>query len=163
VARSTFRWPVHAMFALLGGVAAGIVATAAQVVLWWLTSVPVPATLLRDARLTAAIVMGRSVLPPPSTWRWDIMLMATLIHFGLSIAYAVIPTFFAWRLRTVSAIFAGALYGLAIYGVNLYGFTVIFPWFTVTRDWITVLTHVVFGIALAGACKLLWFARGISL
>ena len=137
----------------------GIAATAAQVVLWWGTSVPVPETLLRDARLTAAIVMGSSVLPPPSTWRWDIMLVATLIHFALSVAYAVIPAFFVWRLRTVSAVFAGALYGLAIYGVNLYGFTALFPWFTVTRNWITVLTHIVFGIALAGGCKLLFVCQ----
>lgn len=66
-------------------------------------------------------LMGRGVLPPPSTWRWDIMLVATCIHFALSIAYAVIPALLAWRLRTVSALFAGALYGLAICGVNLYG------------------------------------------
>lgn len=108
-------------------------------------------------------LMGRGVLPPPSTWRWDIMLVATCIHFALSIAYAVIPALLAWRLRTVSALFAGALYGLAICGVNLYGLTVIFPWFIVTRDRITVLTHVVFGITLAGSCKLLWFARAITI
>ena len=91
------------------------------------------------------------------------MLVATCIHFALSIAYAVIPALLAWRLRTVSALFAGALYGLAICGVNLYGLTVIFPWFIVTRDRITVLTHVVFGITLAGSCKLLWFARAITI
>jgi hypothetical protein len=32
---------IHATLALLGGAAAGIVATAAQIVLWWLTSAPV--------------------------------------------------------------------------------------------------------------------------
>lgn len=141
--------------AVLAGFAAGTIATAAQMALWWLTSVPVLETLLRDARLTAAIVMGRRVLLPASTWQWDVLLVATLIHFALSIAYAAIPALCASRLRTRSALLAGAVYGLAIYGVNLYGFTALFPWFTVSRGGVTALTHVVFGVALLGACKLL--------
>ena len=63
----------------------------------------------------------------------------------------------ASRLRNGSALFAGALYGLAIYVVNLYGFTLLFPWFAVARDWVTLLTHLVFGVALAAGYRL--FAR----
>ncbi|MBI3143933.1 MAG: hypothetical protein HYZ18_01410 [Pseudogulbenkiania sp.] len=141
--------------AVLAGFAAGTIATVAQMTLWWLTSVPVLETLLRDARLTAAIVLGRRALPQTSTWQWDILLVATLIHFALSIAYAVIPALCASRLRTRSALVAGAVYGLAIYGINLYGFTVLFPWFAVARGGVAALTHVVFGVSLAGACQLL--------
>jgi len=144
--------------ALLAGVAAGVIATAAQLALWWLAGMPLLETLFRDAGLTAAIVMGSRVLPPPATPQWEIMLLATLIHFALSVAYALIPAWYASRLRSGPALLAGAVYGLAIYAMNLYGFTAIFPWFAVARDWVTALTHVVFGMALAGACKL--FAAG---
>lgn len=137
---------------LVAGLGAGVIATVAQLVLWWLAGMPLPETLFRDARLTAALVMGPAVLPPPSTPQWDILSVATLIHFALSVAYALIPGHLASRVRAWPALFAGALYGLAIYGVNLYGFTMLFPWFAITRGWITLVTHLVFGVALAGGC-----------
>lgn len=139
---------------LVVGLGAGVIATAAQLSLWWLSEMPLLETLFRDARLTAALVMGTGVLPPPSTAQWDILLVATLIHFALSVIYALIPAYLASRLRTGPALLAGALYGLAIYVVNLYGFTLLFPWFVVARDWATLLAHLVFGIALAGGCRL---------
>lgn len=30
----------------------------------------------------------------------------------------------------------------------------IFPWFAVARGWVTVLAHLVFGLTLAGVCRL---------
>jgi hypothetical protein len=139
---------------LVAGIGAGVVATVAQLALWRLAGLPLTETLFRDTRLTAALIMGTGVLPPPSTLRWDILLVATLIHFALSIAYAVIPAHLAGRLRTGPALFVGALYGLVIYVVNLYGFAVLFPWFVVTRDWMTLIAHLVFGVALAAGCQL---------
>lgn len=145
--------------ALVVGFGAGVIATAVQLLFWWLAGVPVLETLLRDARLTAALIMGTGVLPPPSTahWDayWDILLVATLIHFALSVGYAVIAVQLTARLHTGSALVVGALYGLLIYAVNLYGLTLLFPWFAVARDWVTLLTHVVFGVTLAGGCRLL--------
>jgi hypothetical protein len=98
------------------------------------------------------------VLPPPATGHCDILLVATLIHFALSISYALPPALLAGRLAARQAISAGALYGLGIYFVNLYGFTLTFPWFAVARDWVTLLTHLVFGMALTSGCW--WFAQG---
>jgi hypothetical protein len=140
--------------ALVVGSGAAVIATGAQLIFWWLAGMPVLETLFRDARLTAALTMGTSILPPPSTARWDILLVATLIHFSLSVAYAAMAAHFAGRLRAGPAFVAGAVYGLAIYAVNLYGFTMLFPWFSVARDWVTLGTHVVFGIALAGGYRL---------
>lgn len=136
------------------GIAAGVIATVAQFVLWWLADIPVAETLLRDARLTAALLMGPAVLPPPTTTRWDILLVATLIHFALSIVYALIPACMTGRLPVGPLLLIGALYGVAIYGVNLYGFTLLFPWFVVARDWVTLLAHLVFGMTLFGGCRL---------
>jgi hypothetical protein len=153
------RGSIDPAMVLVAGVGAGVIATVVQVALWWLAGMPLAETLFRDARLTAALVMGRGVLPPPSTPQWDILLVATLIHFALSFAYALIPAHLAGRLRTGPALITGGLYGLGIYAVNLYGFTLLFPWFAVARDWVTLVTHFVFGVVLAGGCLL--FADGI--
>lgn len=148
------RGGINPLMLLFAGIGAGVIATVAQLVLWWLNQIPVLETLFRDARLTAALLMGPGVLPPPSTAQWDILLVATMIHFALSITYALIPALLLTRLPAVPALIAGAFYGLAIYGVNLYGFTVLFPWFSVARDWVTLITHLVFGVTLVGACHL---------
>lgn len=149
---------IHPLMLLVVGLGAGVLATVAQMVLWWLAAIPVLETLFRDARLTAALVMGPGVLPPPSTAQWDILLVATLIHFALSIAYALVPALLVARLPAGPAVIAGALYGLAIYVVNLHGLTALFPWFSVARDWVTLLTHLIFGMALAGGCRLYYSA-----
>lgn len=149
--RTSLNWRA----AVWAGIAAGIVATAVQIVLWWAFSDALPGILYRDARLTAAILMGRGVLPPPATFEWEVMLAATLIHFALSIAYGVILACFISRLGMTVSLLAGTLYGLALYGINMHGFTVVFPWFAAARDWITIVTHAVFGVTLAGAYKAL--------
>lgn len=157
-ARALFRRlrsaPGRAALAVcVAGVFAGTVATAAQMLLWWADAAPVFDTLLRDARLTAAIVMGSAVLAAAPAWHWDVLLAATLIHFALSLIYAAIALPLLRSLGASAAIVTGAVYGLAIYGVNLHGFTALFPWFTVARGWVTIVTHVVFGISLAWACR----------
>jgi hypothetical protein len=149
---------INLLVLLVVGIGAGIVATVAQIALWRLAGMPILETLFRDARLTAALLMGPGVLPPPSTARWDVLLVATLIHFALSITYALLPAVLAARLPAGQAIVVGALYGLGIYIVNLYGFTALFPWFSVARDWVTLVTHLVFGMGLTGGCW--WLAQG---
>lgn len=142
---------------LVAGLSAGVLATLAQLVLWWLADVPLIETLLRDARLTAALLMGQGVLPPPTTGRWDILLVASFIHFALSLTYALLPAALSGRWRVGPTLGFGAFYGLLIYGVNLYGLTWFFPWFAVSRDWVTLVAHLVFGISLSATCLL--FAR----
>jgi len=143
---------INSLMLLMVGIGAGTLATLAQIALWLMAGTPVLETLFRDARLTAALLMGPGVLPPPSTARWDILLIATLIHFALSIAYTFAPALLVARLTAGASIVAGAVYGLGIYVVNLYGFTLLFPWFSVARDWVTLLTHLVFGMVLTAGC-----------
>lgn len=128
------------------GVVAGVIATLAQVLLWLVFTDDFPAILFRDARLTAALVLGRAVLPPPATFDTAVVLVATFIHFALSIVYAALLALLAARLRALAALLAGAVFGVALYAVNLYGFTELFPWFAEARGWIAVVTHVVFGV-----------------
>lgn len=146
---------MNARAAVDAGVVAGVLATAAQIALWWIWQDDLPRILYRDARLTAAIVMGHSVLPPPATFAWDVMLVATLIHFALAITYSMLLACLISRFGMLRSVLAGMLYGLILYGINMHGFTLIFPWFAQVRDWITLITHAVFGVALAGAYKVL--------
>ncbi len=140
-------------FSVLSGVIAGILATLAQVLLWLIFTDAFPAILFRDARLTAALVLGDSVLPPPDTFNLGIMLTATLIHFTLSITYTFLLVVITARLDAVKALLAGIGFGIAIYMVNLYGFTALFPWFSKTRGWLTLIAHVVFGVAAISAYR----------
>jgi uncharacterized membrane protein YagU involved in acid resistance len=135
--------------AIGAGIGAGIIATAVQLALWWVFAIPLPDILLRDARLAAAIVMGITVLPPPATFEWGVMLTATVVHFALSICYGVILAPVLSRLSLRQALPVGAVFGLLLYGTNMYGFTALFPWFKASRDWITALAHMSFGIATA--------------
>lgn len=141
--------------AAAAGVIAGIVATVAQVILWWAFTDELPWILYRDARLTAAVVMGTAVLPPPSTFDLKVMMVATGIHTGLSVVYSLILVFAIHRLPMQGALLAGLVFGLILYVVNMYGMTVMFPWFSQVRDWITVAAHVLFGISVAAVYKIL--------
>lgn len=133
--------------AIYSGVAAGIISTIAQLALWSVVSDSVPAMLFRDARLVAAMIMGPGVLPPPATFDWQVMLVATLVHFALSILYGLMLAWVISRLPGWPSIIVGIVFGLVLYAVNMYGFTVLFPWFEVSRDWVTATSHVVFGVA----------------
>ena len=136
------------------GVAAGILATVVQIVLWAIFTDALPAILYRDSRFAAAIVLGPGVLPPPATFDKQIILIATLVHFTLSITYALMLAWLIADLRTRTSLLAGAAFGLGLYAVNMYAFTAIFPWFASSRDWITTLTHLAFGMVLAAAYRI---------
>ncbi len=150
---------VDAVAAVSAGVAAGILATAVQIVLWTIFTDALPAIFFRDSRFAAAIVLGRDVLPPPASFDGRIILIATLVHFALAIAYGLILARFIAGLRIGASLLAGAAFGLGLYAVNMYGFTAAFPWFASSRDWITALTHLVFGTVLAGVYRVAARAR----
>src|SRR6188474_1020202 len=127
--------------AIIAGIAAGVIAFVLEAALWWVFSKDLSEMLFRDARLAAAIFLGRSVLPPPATFDSVVMVAATLIHFILSIAYGVIIAPLIARLNIIPSLMAGAAFGVILYIVNMHGFTAVFPWFVATRDPITAATH----------------------
>lgn len=144
---------------LIAGLAAGTIATLVQLVLWWLFDIPLRETIFRDIRLTAALIMGSDILPPMPGMSWSIFLVSMLIHTCLSVLYALLPAWLIGRWPSRFTVLTGALYGLAIFVVNLYGFTILFPWFAVARDWITLLAHLAFGVVLVMTCRI-WAVTG---
>jgi uncharacterized membrane protein YagU involved in acid resistance len=77
--------------------------------------------------------------------------MAMVVHFPLSILYAIILGFVVQRMGIGAAVGIGAAYGLALYLVNFYGFTAIFPWFAMARNWVSITAHIIFGAVAAWA------------
>ena len=104
-------------------------------------------------RMIAAIGMGKDVLPPPADFAVAPLMVAMLIHFPLSIVFAVILAFVIQRFGLGLAILIGAVFGLVLYFVNFYGFTTIFPWFAMARNGISIFSHIVFGAAAAWIYK----------
>lgn len=123
--------------------------TVIELLLWAIAGDDAVQNLLRDARLTAAIVMGRSVLDTSGGFDPRVMGVATLVHAMLSLVYAAVLARLVHSLSCVAALLAGGAFGLLLYGVNLYGFTAIFPWFIPVRGAITLIAHLVFGITAA--------------
>jgi hypothetical protein len=99
--------------------------------------------------------MGRDVLPPPATFDLSVMLVATCVHFALSIGYGATVALIIARAGMGIALLIGAGFGAALYIVNLHGFTAIFPWFAEVRDGITFAAHVVFGVTAAATYRAL--------
>ena len=132
---------------ILAGIVAGTLATLAQVLLWAAVGEDAWTLLLRDAQLTAALVLGEATPSPSAGFDARIMLAATGIHFVLSIIYAALLLPVAKRLALLPSLLAGAGFGALLYFANLHGFTFIFPWFAEARGGITLAAHVVFGLS----------------
>lgn len=138
---------------MAGGIAAGIVSTLVQIGLWLIFTDVFPAILWRDARLTAALLFGSWALVPTAMPNWEAMAAATPIHFGLSIVYSAVLGAATRQLPSPWVPIAGGLLGLGLYFINLYGFTGLFPWFALTRGWITLTAHLAFGVTAVVACR----------
>lgn len=139
-------------------VGAGIVAGIAFLILEMGLVAATGGAVWGPPRMMAAIVMGEGVLPPPATYSPGIMAVAMVVHFVLSIIYAaVLAAILQWWPRPLwPALGVGAMFGLIIFLVNFYGFTELaFPWFAMARNWITIVSHLVFGVVLAGSYKLI--------
>ncbi|MFC5569335.1 hypothetical protein ACFPN1_04530 [Lysobacter yangpyeongensis] len=106
-------------------------------------------------RMIAAITQGSAMLPPPETADLSVTLAAVILHFAMSLTYAVVFAFIAKGRSVRAAALLGAGYGLLLYVVNFYGFTELFPWFVGARGWGAALAHVVFGVVL-GATYAHW-------
>lgn len=143
----------HSQAALYAGIIAAVVSLIVETPIAWLLADLSPWT---SARMAAAMVLGREVLPPPATFDLWIVTVAFVIHLALSMLYGlVLALVLAWlAVRTTPAwgAVAGIVFGLALYVINLHGFApLLFPWLTALQNGITVFSHVVFGAVLGGA------------
>jgi uncharacterized membrane protein YagU involved in acid resistance len=131
---------------IYAGLIAGVVFMMAEMLMVWLFLGQSP---WGPPRMIAAMVLGQNVLPPPATFDIGIVTVAMMIHFVLSIIYGVI---FGWIVHNMSkgtAILTGAGLGLLIYLINFYPIAaVLFPWFAMARNWVSIVSHILFGAIL---------------
>jgi hypothetical protein len=135
---------------LWAGLIAGIVFVMLEMMLVWLVMGMSP---WAPPRMMAAMLMGRSVLPPPADFALLPVIGAMLIHIPLSIAYGLAIGWIVHRMDIAMAMAAGAVFGLiGIYFVNFYLIAPpLFPWFADARNGISIFAHAAFGAVAAAA------------
>jgi len=134
--------------AILAGLIAGIVFLMMEMILLAVTG----ESPWGPPRMMAAMVMRESVLPPPATFDAMIMMVAMVVHVILSVLLAVVfaRVLSLWRLSAGATVALGAVFGLLVYLVNFYPVAaILFPWFAMARNWISIISHVAFGAVLA--------------
>jgi hypothetical protein len=110
-------------------------------------------------RMTAAIVLGRGVLPPPATFDAGVVAVAIAIHMLLALAYTALIAFVLHRWGLLVGVVGGALLGLALYVINYWTLAGLFPWFLDLKSGIALVSHVVFGALAGGVYELLEVER----
>lgn len=135
---------------ILSGLIAGLVFMMLEMLMVWLIQGESP---WGPPRMIAAMVLGRHVLPPPATFDIGVVMAAMMVHFVLAIIYGLIVGLIVHKVGRIGmALLVGAGFGLAIYLVNFYMIApAAFPWFSMARNWISLFSHVMFGIVTAGA------------
>jgi hypothetical protein len=101
-------------------------------------------------RITASLLLGKNVLPPPADFSWGFFLTAAGIHIVLGLIYASLIAVVIHQWGILISFLGGALIGLALYTINFYAFSMLFPWFYAFRSWAFLVVHVLFG-AMAGS------------
>jgi hypothetical protein len=110
--------------------------------------------------MIAAIILGKDVLPMPGqpvTFDFGVLMAAMMLHFILSIVYAVIIGWICKSLSMGTSILLGAVFGLVLYFVNFYGFTAIFPWFAMAINWVSIFSHLMFGVIAVYSFKKIYY------
>lgn len=96
-------------------------------------------------RMIAAITQGASVLTPIDTFDIGAALAAGVVHFALSLAYALLFAFIGKGHSIATDASVGAVFGLALYLVNFHLLVAFFPWFAELRGWASMAGHLVYG------------------
>lgn len=133
---------ISARAVLWAGLASGVVFLAAMMIMMPLF---LGASPWAAPRMIAAITQGTSALVPIDTFDLGAVLAAVVVHFTLSLAYALLFAFIGKGHSMVADAVAGMAFGLAVYVVNFYLFTVLFPWFEQMRNWVAIVVHLAYG------------------
>lgn len=116
-------------------------------------------------RMIGAMVLGQDVLPnppPAPTFDFGVVATAMMVHFVLSVIFAIVLALILSKMGTGAALAVGAVFGLVLYFVNFYGMTAIFPWFAMARNWVSIFSHIVFGLLAAWVYKSMAAKRRVA-
>jgi hypothetical protein len=138
--------------AVIAGLIAGAIFLLVLLVAYPLVTGGTPWTVFR---FMGAIILGESVLPPPTTYDAGVVVTAVLLHFILSVIYTLVLAFIVHRWGILVSVIGGVLFGLALYLINFFTFTMFFPWFYPARAWPFSVVHILFGAIAGGVYELL--------
>lgn len=137
-------WKTAAIAGLIGG----LVFMMAEMLLVMLLG----QSLWAPPRMIAAVVLGAGVLPPPADFDTGVLAAAMAVHLPLSVLYGFVIGALVRHMGMNGALVAGVLIGLVIYFVNFYLVaSVVFEWFAMARNWVSLVTHALFGAMTAWA------------
>lgn len=119
-----------------------------------------PDGMFGPLRMIAAIVMGESILRAGTPTGIAVFLIATFVHFMLSITYTGILFAMVQGMRSRGAVvMAGLAFGLVLYLINFYAFSEIFFWFANSRNWMNLTSHLAFGLTAALCISRMYISR----
>jgi hypothetical protein len=98
-------------------------------------------------RYMASLVRGPSAL---NTTDVGTLALGLLVHYAVSLLFALIVAVVVHRWGLWVGIFGGAVLGLALYGINFYGLTLAYPWFFAINGPLQLASHVLFGAVAGG-------------
>lgn len=96
-------------------------------------------------RLLASIVLGEAILAPPATSHPTALVVALLVHYTLSLAFALLIAVILHRWGLLVGIVGGALCGAGLYVINIYSLSYFFPWFFALHGLPWLIAHILFG------------------
>lgn len=132
---------------LWAGLIAGLVFLIMEMGLVWLAQGESP---WAPPHMIAAMALGDDILPQPGTWApFDatVVITAVMIHMLLSAVLGVLGAHLLRDAGVGRGLVLGAVYGVAIYVLNFYLIAPLaFPWFAMARNWISVFSHIMFGV-----------------
>jgi hypothetical protein len=102
-------------------------------------------------RYFAALVLSSKVLTQTGV---GILVAGIIVHYVLSLVFALVIALVIHRWGMVVGIIGGALLGVAIYGINLYTITLLFPWFFAINSTVILLCHAIFGAVAGGVYEM---------
>ena len=101
-------------------------------------------------RYLASPVLGESILPPPSTFNIQSLIISIICTIVLAIVFTLIVSYVLHRGGIIVGIIGGALFGLALYFINFNTLTLLVPWLYALSSLLMMLNHVIFGILAGG-------------
>ncbi len=98
-------------------------------------------------RYAASLLLGNKAVMDGGA---GVVFVGAIIHFLLSVLFALVIAIVVHRWGLRVGIIGGALLGLAFYGINFYAVTLVFSWFFAINGPVLLFSHVLFGAVAGG-------------
>ena len=110
-------------------------------------------------KLEASLILGEKFLYTSETNMILVFFLGLVIHLILSIVFAIILTTIIHRWGLLVGIIGGAIFGLSLYIINFHLLSYYFPWFYPLKNWMFLVSHVIYGASVGGIYELLEVER----